>query len=74
MTQRSVPIVYEGGPTLAPTVIGALVAQATLADVMAWGRSLQPPRSPLEIITQDEYTHDVVLALGPDTYLVYDTT
>ncbi len=41
---------------------------------MAWGRSLSPPRSPLAIVTQDEYTHDVVMQLGVDAYLVYDTT
>ena len=27
----------------------------------------------LEVVTQDEYTHDVVIAAGPH-FLVYDTT
>lgn len=41
---------------------------------MKWGLSLSPPRAPVEIVTQDEYTHDVVLELAGDCYLVYDTT
>ena len=71
---RDVPIGYEGGPVLDHTIVGALRQQRTLADVLAWGRSLTPPRSPLEIVTQDEYTHDVVLELAADRFLVFDTT
>lgn len=48
--------------------------QQTLADVLQWARASTLPRPILEILTQDEYTHDVVLQLGPDRYLVYDTT
>ena len=46
----------------------------TLADVLAAGRTMQPPLNVSEIVTQDEYTHDVVLPLGPRQYLAYDTT
>jgi hypothetical protein len=46
----------------------------SLERVLAWGRSLEPPRGIAEVLTQDEYTHDVVMAVGPDRYLVYDTT
>lgn len=71
---RHVPIIAAGGPALAPDVEQALRAQVTLGDVMQWGLSLVPPRAPVEIVTQDEYTHDVVLELASDCYLVYDTT
>jgi hypothetical protein len=71
---RQVPIVSAGGPPLAPTVAAALAAQRTLGDVLAWARTLAPPRTPTDIVTQDEYTHDVVLALDDHCWLAYDTT
>ncbi len=48
--------------------------QRTLADVLAWSRAQSPPLSVAEIVTQDEYTHDVVVPLAADLVLVYDTT
>ena len=71
---RRVPIIDAGGPVLPPDVSDALARQVTLGDVMKWGLSLSPPRAPVEIVTQDEYTHDVVLELAANCYLVYDTT
>ena len=45
---------------------------ATLEDVLRWGGHV------LEVIVQDEYTHDVIVqaprARGDDGYLVFDTT
>lgn len=46
----------------------------TLADVLAAGRSMQPPLNVSEIVTQDEYTHDVVMPFGPAHNLSFDTT
>ena len=46
----------------------------TLADVLTWARAQTPPVAITEIVTQDEYTHDVVLPLGSRRYLSYDTT
>ena len=71
---RQVPIIDAGGPALPPAVADALARQVTLGDVMKWGLSLTPPRAPVEIVTQDEYTHDVVLELDSECFLVYDTT
>jgi hypothetical protein len=71
---RTVPIIAAGGPTLAPPVAAALCGQRTLGDVTAWAASLTPPRAIDEIVTQDEYTHDVVIRFAPDCWLVYDTT
>lgn len=45
----------------------------TLADLLAWARQQAPPVRIAEIITQDEYTHDVVVPYG-STYLSFDTT
>ena len=46
----------------------------TLADVLAWARRATPPRHVEEIVTQDEYTHDVVLPWDGDRFLVFDAT
>ena len=46
----------------------------TLADVLAWGRSQTPPAIVAEIVTQDEYTHDVVVEASGRPYLAFDTT
>ena len=57
---------------------GALTAAIqhlrTLADVLAWARTQAPPRAVAEIVTQDEYTHDVVLEANGQPYLAFDTT
>ena len=47
--------------------------QRTLADVLSWLRALSPTRSVDEIITQDEYTHDVVARYDEHRWLVFDT-
>ena len=53
-----------------------VAAQRTLADVLQWAATHSPPLAVAEIVTQDEYTHDVVLPLDASRslYLAYDTT
>ncbi len=46
----------------------------TLADVLEWARAQEPPRLVAEIVTQDEYTHDVVLPFDGGHFLVFDAT
>ena len=65
----------------AESVAGEIVAEVervfsqcfTLADVMAWTAKQHPRVQVAEIVTQDEYTHDVVLPYG-SLYLSFDTT
>ena len=52
----------------------AVAEQTTLGDVLEWGLAQKPIRQPEEIVTQDEYTHDVVIPLAPPLYLVYDVS
>jgi hypothetical protein len=51
----------------------AVAEQTTLERALDWGRRQQPPLSVETILTQDEYTHDVLIRYG-GRYLVYDTT
>ena len=65
--------------TLSPDALAAVAndvaGHATLERVLAWSRSAGGGAGVEEIVTQDEYTHDVVVRYR-DTglYLVYDTT
>ena len=48
--------------------------QRTLGDVLAWLRAQSPPRSVTDILTQDEYTHDVIVQWSDQRYLAFDAT
>ena len=45
-----------------------------LDDIFAWGRTQSPPVLPADVIKQDEFTHDVLVPLREDRWLVYGTT
>jgi len=45
----------------------------SLEDVLAWAFAQHPPAELLEVIVQDEFTHDVIVRHGAE-YLVFDTT
>lgn len=51
----------------------AIATQTTLEQALEWARALTPPRSVESVLTQDEYTHDVLIPYG-NRYLVYDTS
>ena len=48
--------------------------QSTLGHVLEWGLAQKPVRRVEEIVTQDEYTHDVLVPLAPPLYLAYDVS
>ncbi len=52
----------------------AVADHATLERVLEWGRTHTPPLRVEEIITQDEFTHDVLVPLDNSQYLAYDVT
>ena len=45
-----------------------------LDDIFAWGRRQDPPVHPADVIKQDEFTHDVLVPLAAQRWLVYGTT
>ena len=73
---RDIPVTSAGD--IAPSTVNRLRAELgerrTLGDVLAWGRAQQPPRAVTDIVTQDEYTHDVLIDLAPRLCLVFDVT
>ena len=62
-----------GDATLIAVVTESFFGARTLADVLEWARRQRPVVSVLEIVTQDEFTHDVVLPFGR-AFLSFDTT
>lgn len=45
----------------------------SLQDVVRWGFAQAPAYMVVDVIVQDEFTHDVVMNAG-DIYLVFDST
>lgn len=73
---RTVPVSAVGtvAPALLAQATDSFATQHTLAAVLQWAREQEPPRSVAEIVTQDEYTHDVVLPFDGSHFLVLDAT
>ena len=46
----------------------------TLADLLDWARRLDPPTLAPAVVTQDEYTHDVLVPYTGGRWLDFDTT
>ena len=53
---------------------GSLARCRTLGDLLDWARAERPPLDPPRILTQDEYTHDVVFAWRDGLHLAFDTS
>ena len=72
---RAIPVraAEAEASTILPTVEQTFAQCHTLADVLAWGARQSPRVNVTEIVTQDEYTHDVVLPFA-EFYLSFDTT
>jgi hypothetical protein len=51
-----------------------LDAVRTLGDVLTWARTLAPPVPNPAVVTQDEYTHDVLVPWREGLVLAFDVT
>jgi hypothetical protein len=60
-------------PAIRDQLALAVAGQTTLERALEWGRTVKPPLAVESILTQDEYTHDVLVPYER-RYLVYDTT
>ena len=45
----------------------------TLAEVLQWAFTRRPAADLVNVLTQDEFTHDVVISVSQDHFLVFDT-
>lgn len=54
---------------------GFLTRLGTLARVLPWGMAHNPPWIVVDVVIQDEYTHDVILGnVGDSRAIVLDCT
>lgn len=62
----------------APAVLGALrqvlAAMRNLGDLLTWAHTLDPPVTAPAVVTQDEYTHDVLVPWRDGLTLAFDVT
>jgi hypothetical protein len=55
-------------------VAAAIAGHWTLKTVLDWCLAQTPPILNADVVTQDEFTHDLIVPLPSGTYLVYDST
>lgn len=46
----------------------------TLDQVFRWALRQEPPLKPVDVVIQDEYTHDVLFGASDGSFLVFDAT
>ena len=71
---REMRIVGDG---VTPDVLARAEAAArlkTLEDLLPFGFAQRPPWELLDVIVQDEFTHDVIVRGPAPAFLVFDTT
>jgi hypothetical protein len=44
----------------------------TLDQVLSWGLARTPPAQLTEVVTQDEFTHHVIIRVSNRVFLVFD--
>ena len=54
-------------------ILSELESIRTLDEAMHWAVLRKPPAQLLKVVTQDEFTHDVVFEASPKVFLVFDT-
>jgi hypothetical protein len=76
VTERAVPVraVRPATPHALARAKSEVAHLHTLADVLEWARAQSPSRLVADIVTQDEYTHDVVIPFDDSHFLVFDAT
>ena len=46
----------------------------SLEQAMLWAFAQKPPAELINVVTQDEFTHDIVIRVSPEVFLLLDTT
>lgn len=73
---REVPVTAQAG--ISSQQLSALSRvlrnHTTLQSVLDWCQAQTPPADLVDVVVQDEFTHDIVLGLGGGLFAVYDTT
>jgi hypothetical protein len=52
----------------------AVARHSSIKQVVDWLATHEPPLAPSGMVTQDEYSHDILIAYPGGLWLVYDST
>jgi hypothetical protein len=71
-----IPVHDEAGldPDELSRVAASVQPLRTLGLLLTWGRTATRSGQPTDVVTQDEFTHDVVFEMSEGRYLAFDTT
>jgi hypothetical protein len=54
--------------------LAAAATLDTLEEILAWCHAQRPPLDVVDVVVQDELTHDVIVRAHAPTFVVFDTT
>ena len=52
----------------------AVASHGSIRQALVWFLGHNPPLAPSEMVTQDEFSHDILVAYPGDRWLAYSTT
>jgi hypothetical protein len=55
-------------------IVEAVAGQRSMRQAIAWFASQVPPLATADMVTQDEFSHDILVAYRGGLWLVYDST
>jgi hypothetical protein len=55
-------------------IAAAVSSHSSIKHALDWMRSHDPPFAPTAMVTQDEFSHDILVAYSSKLWLVYSTT
>jgi hypothetical protein len=56
------------------SILAEVGSFASLLSVLAWAQGRTPPAALVTVVTQDEFTNDVVFLAAPGLFVVFDAT
>jgi hypothetical protein len=73
---RGFPIENRAGlsPGEFARIKSAVESQGSIKHALDWMVRHDPPLAPSGMVTQDEFSHDILVAYPGETWLVYSTT
>ena len=74
--KRAIPIENRAGleADRFSHIAGTLSGQGSIKHAVDWLAAHDPPITPAGMVTQDEFSHDILVAYPGELWLVYDTT
>jgi hypothetical protein len=55
-------------------IFGSVSSHSSIKHALDWLRSHDPPLAPTAMVTQDEFSHDILVPYSSNLWLVYSTT